>query len=187
MKKPDGYDNAQAMTGEFEKIVPGGYICIIKQAKMDKTSTGKDALVLLFDIYEGEHKDYFKRDFDHWKESNPDAKWHGVFRQITDGNSLPFFKGMITAIEQSNNGYKWAWDEATLKGKLFGGVFGEEEYKGRPLVKCQSIRSVEAIRSGKFTIPEKKLLSGSTAHKSAAGQAPDSGFAPMDDDDGLPF
>lgn len=32
-------------------------------------------------------------------------------------------------IESSNQGYKWDWNESSLRGKLFGGVFGEKEYE----------------------------------------------------------
>lgn len=187
MKKPEGYDQTQAATGEFEILTAGGHICTIKQAKIDTTSTGKEALILVFDISEGEFKDYYKRNFDRRKEGNPDAKWQGIYRQLTEGKSLAFFKGVIDAIEKSNPGYKWNWDEATLKGKIFGGVFGEEEYEGNDgkthtSVKCRFVRTVEAIKSGKFTIPEKKLASGSS-NSQQHGE-----FNPADEDlDDLPF
>lgn len=45
-----------------------------------------------------------------------------------DGNTNPYFKGFITAVEESNPGYKWNWDEKTLKGKKIGIVFRMEEY-----------------------------------------------------------
>ena len=185
MQKPEGYDTTQAATGEYEVLSAGGQVCIIKQAKVDKTTTDKEVIILLFDIYEGEFKDYYKRNFDRRKETNPDAKWQGTFRQLTEGKSLPFFKGMIDAIEKSNSGYKWNWDEATLKGKVFGGVFGEEEYEGNDgkthtSVKCRFVRTVEAVKSGKFSMPDRKLTSGSS-------NVQVNGFAPIDEDDSLPF
>ncbi len=173
MNRPTGYDEATAFTGEeFESISLGGHVCIIKQAKIEQTKkTNKDVLIILFDIYEGEQKDFYKRLFDRKKEGNADAKWQGVYRQLTDGNSLPFFKGMITAIENSNSGYKWNWDESTLKGKLFGGVFGQEEYQGNDgkiklSTKCRFIRSVEQIRKG-VEVPEIKKLAGNSTNYSA--------------------
>ena len=81
---------------------------------------------------------------------------------------MRFFKGFISVIESSNSGFKWDWDEKKLVGKLFGGVFGEEEYEGtdgeiRTSVKCKQIRSADKIRSDDFTIPDIKKLSGSTS------------------------
>ena len=186
MRKPDGYDQSQAATGEYEVLPVGGHICIIKQAKVDKTSTEKEVIILVFDICEGEFKDYYKRNFDRRKENNAEAKWQGTFRQLTEGKSLPFFKGMIDAIEKSNGSYKWNWDEATLKGKIFGGVFGEEEYEGNDgkthtSVKCRFVRTVEAVKSGKFSMPDKKLASGSSNSQQQGGTGP------IDKDDDLPF
>ena len=72
------------------------------------------------------------------------------------------FKRFITSVERSNEGYTWNWDEASLKGKMFGGVFGREEFltsdgKLKFATKCRFPRSVESIRKGDFTIPEDKL------------------------------
>ena len=44
--------------------------------------------------------------------------------------NLPYFKGNITAVEESNTGYRFSdQNEQDLRGKLIGAVFGEEEYK----------------------------------------------------------
>ena len=37
MEKLKGYDEAQAITGEYEKLNAGGYICKIKSAKEEKS------------------------------------------------------------------------------------------------------------------------------------------------------
>lgn len=62
MKKIAGYDESEALTGEFEVLEAGGYICKIINAKVEKSKTNKEMLVIAFDIAEGDHKDYFKRD-----------------------------------------------------------------------------------------------------------------------------
>ena len=72
---------------------------------------------------------------------------------------------MIENIEKSNPGYNFVnsgFDEKTLVGKLFGGVFGREQYKAQDgslkfTTKCRSIRTVDAVRNG-VNIPEDKLL-----------------------------
>ncbi len=184
MKKPQGYDAAPAYTGESQALPAGGYICKILKAEETNSQSNRPMLVILFDIAEGEHKDYYRQQFDRIKQTSPDAKWGGVFRQLTDGSSTPFFKGMITSVEVSNAGYKWDWDENTLSGKLFGGLFGREQYQSgagelRWSTKCQNVRSVETIRTGNFEVPEDKPLSGQTAMPP--------GFTAANDDFDLPF
>lgn len=191
--KPEGYDSATAYTGEFETLEPGGYVCVIKKAEDTLTAKGIKMLAISFDIAEGDSKGFYERQ---WKssESNENRKWRGVYNQITEGKSIPFFKGMITSIEESNPGYKWNWDEATLKGKLFGGVFGREEYRKQDgktamATKCISIRSVKTIRDG-VDAPEDKLLPATT---DAYGSPPPLSTAPthkwetLNPDDDLPF
>ncbi len=162
MNKPANWDEIEAFTGDFKNITPGGHICSIVQAQPVLSRSGKEMLVLLFDIAEGEFKDFYMQQHMKNIETNPDAKWQGIYRQLTEGNGEKFFKGLITAIENSNNGYKWNWDEKTLKGKLFGGVFGQEEYLNnnnevKLSTKCVFIRSIEQIRKG-VKVPEIKKL-----------------------------
>lgn len=162
MQKPTGYDDAQAFTGESNTLPPGGYICRINGARSEKSKTGKDMLVISFDIVEGEYKGFYRMKFDEDKKKNPEAKWQGVYRQLTEGDSLSYFKGMIEAIQESNPGYSWNWDENSLKGLLFGGVFRGEEFlntKGEIHIatKICFIRTVESVRKG-IKIPEAKTL-----------------------------
>ena len=74
MEKMQGYDEAQALTGEFETLEPGGYICVIKKAKEETSTTGKKMLVIAFDIAEGEHAGFYQRRFDDLVKTNPDTK-----------------------------------------------------------------------------------------------------------------
>lgn len=176
MNKPQGFDESVAFTGEFESIAPGGKICVIKSAVVQQTTTGKETLVILFDIADGESKGFYQRKFDEAKKSNADAKWQGVYRQLTEGNSLPFFKGLITAIENSNSGFKWDFDESKLKGKLFGGIFGQEEYEKNGEVKlatkCMQIRSVDVIKKGVEAPAIKKLANAPYTFSGSIGTAP---------------
>jgi hypothetical protein len=193
MQKPEGYESTQAFTGDFETLEPGGYVCRIRQATESQTSGGSPLLIVLFDIDEGPHKGYYQRTFDRKKASGQDAKWTGTYRQLTEGKSLPFFKGMIAGIESSNNGYKWDWKEAALKGKVFGGVFGEEEYRKNNgdigvSVKCTQIRSVEAIRKG-IEIPKRRTVKDDGYKPTPAEtDSTGTGFYVLNEDDAdLPF
>lgn len=185
MSKPEGWDSAKAMTpGESRKIEPGCYICKIRGAREEVTDKGKKRMVIAFDIDEGEYAGYYQERFARF----PSNTFPGVFRQYIEGKSLPFFKGMITAIEESNPGYSYeksGFEPATLKGKKFCGVFGEEEYMSsfsnqiEVTCRCQVIRSIKAMEDGEITLPKLKKYSG------PAPVTADS-FAEITDDD-CPF
>lgn len=163
--KPQGYDEAYAFTGEFSSLPAGCYICVIKQVTQTKSRNNREQLAILFDIAEGEHKGYYQTQFNAAKTQSADAKWKGVHKQIMDGSSLPFFKGLMTSIERSNPGFVFPWgkegNEKTLVGKKFGAVMGREEFltdqnEKRFATKIVQIRSIEGLKDAK--VPEDKLL-----------------------------
>ena len=164
MKKIAGYDEAEPLTGEFEVLEAGGYICKIINAKVEKSKTNKEMLVIAFDIAEGDHKDYFKKRFDN--NTSLDKKWstNGIYRQMLEGEkAVGYLKGLMTSLEASNSNFKWEWDESKLKGLSFGGIFGREQYEAfdgtlKFTTKLQFIRSVEKIKNRDFKIPDDKLL-----------------------------
>lgn len=169
---PSDYDQAQSFNGNGGlQLTAGGHICRIRGAKMEKTkNTGKDMLVIAFDIFEqGEFTDYYKKMFDRMKAKNPDAKWAGIFRTTitnSDGKTNGFFKGLIESVEASNSGYDFrasGCNEISLQGKIVGFNFGEEEYLNsygevKTSVKPMYAVSVADINSGTVIPPTKKLL-----------------------------
>lgn len=139
---------------EYQRLVSGGYICKITSVE---DVAGKEYLKIEYDIADGEFKDYFKHLFE--------AKtfWGGKFIKSYKETALPFFKAFITAVENSNKGYKFVDDEKSLIGKLMGLVLGEEEYVGndgstKTRLYVSQVRSVESIKKNDFTIPELKRL-----------------------------
>ena len=169
IKKFDGYDDIEIFEGG-KALEVGGYILKIMNAKVEEYATCS-ILKVAFDIAEGEFKDHFKERFERDKKQNANAKWKGVFDVFIpkdDGTELDNytkqnFKRFITSVEKSNNGFKWDWDETKLKGKLFGGIFGREQFetdKGelKFAVKCRWCNSVETIKNGDFKIPDDKLI-----------------------------
>jgi len=196
MRQMDGYDKVQAQDGNFERLPAGGYVCAIKSARVEASKNGNDLLIVAFDIIEGDHQGHFQKDFDRRKGAQRpgyanEAKWGGVYRQLLcgkDGLPNPFFKGMMVAIENSNPGYKWDWNEGALKGKRIGFVFGDEEYlsqKGdvRTIAKPRWPRSVDEIRKG-VTPPPLKTLSGASGAATTGSTM--NGFTQVDDEV-LPF
>ena len=97
------------------------------------------------------------------------------------------FKGFTTAVEKSNNGFTWNWDEKKLKNKVFGVVIGEEEYlnqKGQVRVRnyVAAVRSVDVIDKGDFTIPELKKLDASKVTANSNEKPVENPFADDDED-----
>lgn len=168
---PNDYDSAKSYDGKgsFDALPAGGHICKIVGARAAKSRNGNDMIEVAFDIYDGGDFDgKFKDRFDYLRKSKPDAKWPngGMFRTAIlnkDGATSGYFKGLITSVEESNPGYSFkatGGNEDTLKGKLVGFNFGEEEYKGNDgnihtSVKACYAVSVARVREGIDPPPKK--------------------------------
>ena len=186
MKKFNSYDNVETYQ-DIEKLPAGGYIIGILDAEEKEESWGT-VLVLKFDIAEGEFKNYYSNQYRNSQIEN--KKYKGVYRMNIpkeDGSEQDVwtarrFKTDIAAVELSNDGFHWDWDEKKLVGKLVGAVFFEKEYefnsKTGMFTALHSLKNAEAIRTGKFKVPEPKMLK-----KAAANVFED---LPIDDGD-LPF
>ena len=134
MKKFNGFDDAkkQAQNAGSARLPVGAYICKIMGVRYEEgKNDNSDVIVLQFDIAEGEQKDFFRKQYD--ANQNEDKKWKGVVRVYVpkdDGSEKDAwtkrsFAGWIDAVEKSNSGFLWDWDENKLKGKKVGIVFGE--------------------------------------------------------------
>lgn len=177
MKKFSNYNEIEV--NDFkpsEKIELGPHICKISDVRIEKNKgkEGKEfeVLVLVFDMTEpdkqaGFYARKFKEDAD---KDAMTAKWKGNFRINLpnddgfemDEKTKSNFKTIISSIEKSNNGYTWDWEEKSLIGKEFVGVFGIEEFESPTtgdliyFTRCRFIRSKENM--DKITIPKVKLL-----------------------------
>ena len=190
MNKPTGYDQATAQTGGFEQLPPGAYNCVIKAAYESQSNSGKNMLQLCVDIADGDFKEYFKNQYGR-DQRYGDAKWRGTYYQLTEGDSLGYFKGLIQDIEDSNPGYKFNFDENTLAGKKIGGVFGREQYKNQAgelkfAVKC--FYCVASSRVKDIAPPKDKLLSGNgNGGSNGNGYSAPANMEEIDVDSDLPF
>ena len=187
MQPIKNYENIQPSDGSFDRPGPGGYICRIVNVfdkPMDTSGKG-DYLKIEFDIHEGPYKDYY---VDSYKRS---GKWFGSFIRSYKEKALGMFKHFTDCVEASNARYQWNFDESTLKGKLIGLVFGEEEYlKNNGEVGTRTyvagVYTVDQIDKGDYKVPALKTLSGKAAPVTQAFTQ--ANFPAMDDDDGeLPF
>ena len=203
IKKPQGYDEVPAYTGESQQLPKGKYVCIIKQVATQVSQNGNEQFVILYDIAEGEHAGFYDKLFKADKAQNPSgAKWKGVFKQNMEGRGLSWFKGVITSIERSNQ-FRFNCDQAdnekTLVGKKFGAIMYREQFEGkdgsRPFAtRIWQIRSLDGLNEAE--VPEDKLLPERMEGRPDPAQASTTAFTDIDgfmnipegvEDEGIPF
>ena len=179
MRPFNNYETTQTISARAQLPV-GAYICRILKAEEKVYSSSKGEwhkLEVSFDIIEGEHTDFYANDYR--SQSGEDKKWKGVLRMnipSDDGSEADSwakrsFKTNILAIEESNNGYHWDWNEAQLKGKTVGIVFRSEEweYNGKRGWRTAPFKMVPAadVKSGNIKIPDPKPLNGKAASQAS--------------------
>lgn len=136
MKQFGGFEQAKeeakTSSGGSMRLPAGAYVCKILGAKETEPKDGKSGFITVqFEIEEGEYKGFFKKQYD--ANEREDKKYKGrttIYepkddRSEQDGWTKNTFAKWTNAIEDSNPGYKWDWNEAGWKDKLVGIVFGE--------------------------------------------------------------
>ena len=177
-------------SGGRETLPAGGYVCSILNAKVESNDWG-DTLVIAHDVCEGEYAGIFKRDYDN--NTMEDKKWRGTFRlklPKDDGTEQDAWKkrglsNFLWAIEQSNPGFAFNWDEKTLKGKKIGLLYCNKEWamgdRTGWTTEAAGTESIDNIREGKFRPLKDKPL----ANKPVVAETT---FEELDDSsEGLPF
>lgn len=175
-----------------ETLPAGGYVAKIMDATVISYDWG-DVLKVDFDIAEGEYKGFFATDYRN--NTNDDKKWRGTYRINIPNESNQYFdsqrksfNNFIACLEETNNGFHWAWDETALKGKGIGVLFRnkEWEYNGSTgwTTECCTVTTAKDIREGNFKMPKDKPLKAKAAN---TGVNSETTFAPVDDDADLPF
>ena len=193
MKKPSNWNDVKA-AGERVKLPAGGYEAKIINAKVvnyDGSNGSYERLEIAVDITAGEYKDYYKQDFDN--NTRDDKKWRGVARfyvPTDDGSEKDEYtksvlKSVTDALEDSNKGYHWDWDETSLKGLKVGILVRDKEYEvdGKHGFSPEIFRftDINRIKEGKFTVPKQKLLKESSGTSAAASSGSDSAASSDDD------
>lgn len=180
MKEYKDFENVQATDGGSSRLPAGGYICRITEVvdtPIDEKTGKGDYLKIEYDIAEGEYKNYYADKYERFGDF-----WGGRFIRSYKEKAIGMFKHFINCVTESNAGYSWNWNEATLIGKCVGLVFGEEEYQNqngeiKTRLYVKDIKTVEQIKKGDYKTPELKKL-------------PQTSAAPMTElsaDDDLPF
>ena len=187
------YDKVQGYQ-DRPQLPVGGYVMRIMGAEIKENQVGQYVQVSM-DVAEGQYKDFFADDY---RAQDTNKKWHCNYLlnvpldngSERDGWSKRKFKTFTEALEASNDGYHFDWDEKKFNGLMIGGLFNMREWesggrRGKSSNLAQ-VCSVEKIRSGKYKLPKDQLISGSASTESAASSAPSGGYTVVHDDD-LPF
>lgn len=150
MKPIENFDEIVSGNGGGERVEPGAYIIEFTAVEDNPTD---EYLTLTWDIAEGAKKGAFSNEFG---QSNP---WAHQFRMYYRNTCAGMFKGFIERIEDCNPGYKWSWDEQTLRGKKIGVVFDKRLYTKRDgsdgdTLERGTFYSLDYIRQGKAREPK---------------------------------
>lgn len=158
-----------------------------------------DRIDVLFDIAEGDQKDFYKKKYE--ADESEDKKWKGrksIYVPKDDGSERDewtknSFAKWVNGFEDSNDGYKWDWKESKWKGLKVGIVFGETGtvIDGREIVYTEPrfACSVAKVRDG--SAPKAKFVSkkGYTGSIQSSTASSDDGFmnVPEGMDEEIPF
>jgi hypothetical protein len=188
MKQFKGYERKE----QIDYLLPkGAYVIKLLSVKEEPSKNEGSFLKIAFDIAEGEFAGFYKKAFDN--NSNEDKKWSNdaiIYISCPDDNSPQWivdnFNKFMTAVEDSNKDYHWSWDESTLKDKLVGAKFCNEqsEYNGKIYdhTKAKWFIAAQKIRDGKYgQLPKDKLIEN-TSSSSPANE----GFKTVDESE-IPF
>lgn len=193
IKRFNDYEGTQAY-GDYEVLPKDGYVVKILGAELCTNSVSQYVKISC-DIAEGEYSGFYAKEYKN--QQREDKKWHCnylLYIPKDDGSERDSwtkrrFKTFAEALEESNPGYHFDWDEQKFKGKIIGGLFNEREYEkndgsvGRATNLAQFC-SVDKIRSGSFKLPKDKLINKPNSQQ----QSPD-GFMNIPDgaEEELPF
>ncbi len=165
------FEKAEAKEfGDFERLELGGHEVVIVDAREYKGQTGKISLKVSVDIAKGDKQEgFFKKQYEDAKKSakeGEEVKWStGGTKYISLANEqMSYFKGFITALENSNKGFKFdtkgTWDQ--LKNLHIAAQFGLEEYDAsgetKVATKLNRFRSLDKLKE--IEIPDVKVLTG---------------------------
>lgn len=173
MKQFKGFERKEQV--EWEALPKGAYVIKLLNIKEEanKNSSGTH-LAIAFDVAEGDYAGFYKKAFE--SDTREDKKWNNdavIYINCPEDNSpqwlIDNFNKFITAVEDSNDGYHWSWDEKTLKNKLVGAKFciEQSEYDGKIYdhTKAKWFIAAKKIRDGKYgKLPNDKLITASTGN-----------------------
>lgn len=196
IKKTVDINPHASVSNKPETPAAGVYNGKIVAARVEDTPWGGQRLILAVDITEGEYAGRYNEIFE-WekKNSNYQARWKGTFRQnipTGDGSekddwTQTSLEGTVWAIEESNPGYKFDWDEKSLVGKQVGLNIRNKEWSFNDMTgwttEVGRLESLKEIAAGHVKVMKDKALSTNPVTAPADAQA---GFTAVETSE-LPF
>lgn len=167
LKKPEIYDQVEVKDFDFVPLELGGHKGIIKIAEeyTSQISYNTSLKVTVDTDKNDKQPNYFGEQFKN--DTRTDKKWNnGAIKYVSlkeEENCVRMLKAFITAVENSNQGFKYDWNKGVeqLNGKKIGLIFGLEEYNAndgtvKTTTKLTQFRSVDKVDEAK--IPKVKTL-----------------------------
>ena len=170
MKQFSKFETAQIKTGSvFDPLPKGAYVIKVIGAKEEPNKSGEGSHIkVAFDIAEGEYKDFYKNQFNASADEDKHWPYDGIYNLAAPDDNSPQwmidnFGTFIAALEDSNNGYHWDWDESKWEGKVLGALFHIEQNEKDGNVydhtRPKWFRNAQSVRDGKFgRLPKDKLI-----------------------------
>lgn len=205
MKQFNGFEEAKkaaAYTGA-EKLPVGAYECKVLNVKYrEGENDNSDMIDLMIDVTAGEHKDFFKKQYD--ANTADDKKWKGkvtLYVPKDDGSEKDewtknAFARWTNAFEASNPGYTWDWDENKWKNKKIGLVFGPTGtvIEGKEVLyhEVHGCCSIEEVKAGTFyskylELKKKNGYKGNGSVNATSNKMPDFMDIPEGTSEEIPF
>lgn len=189
------YDRNQRRRS-FERLPKGAYVLVIKAAEEFHYKDGGDAIKIYFDIAEGEYLGFYQKQYN--ANTSEDKKWPmdaNYLLRVPNDNSEEWvwknWNSFMADLEDSNNGYVFDNNLMSLRGRLIGGLFRNEqsEYQGKIYdhTRLYWSATVEDVREGTYgKLPKDKVLEASTTGSSIPASN-DWMSVPAGADEKLPF
>lgn len=200
--------------GEFESkkdvavsnLPAGAYVGKILGAKVETQNIGGrdiDRLILQMDVTEGEYTNHYQKIYEAAKGGQFPAKYKGVLRlnipkagDQYESMNKRILQGAAWALEQSNKGYHWDWDESKLKGLSVGFSVREADYliedadgiRTGTTTEIVRLESVDEVRSGNVKpVRRRELKADQKAKLEEYNRKTAQNFTAVEVDDELPF
>ena len=179
-------------TDRLDPVPAGAYVAGIIGAKVEAAGNGQ-RLILQVEIIEGPLTGYYKKLYESQSGGQFSARYKGTYSvPIPDGTPADAWKermlnGLIYALQDSNPGYTWDWDETKLKGKTVGINVRERDwimedgaggYRTGTTTEIGALVDANKVREGKIRPMKKRELSDADREK-LQGQAAEPADAPQ--------
>jgi hypothetical protein len=123
IQMPQNWKDIPESTGDFPRLTPGGYVAIIRKVT---DVPDKNYLEIEYDIAEGRCKGIAVDAYERC------GNWSYKFRTYYTPKSMGFFKHFLSAVEKTNNGFQFDWNNPNcLVNRGLGIVVGTRQYYGK--------------------------------------------------------